>query len=141
MEFKDVRYPYVTNTRNIALPVGDYGCQYEDGWVAPVVFERKSVPDLFGTLGKGHKRFQREINRAKDSKTKMILIVEGTLSKVLKGYDRSSIKGISAVKTLFTLWIKYGVYSAWCKDRVEMTDYIYHYFTSIGRLKYKPTRP
>jgi len=135
LEFKDVRYPYVTDTVRMTLGVGDYGCQYEDGWVAPVVFERKSIPDLFGTLGKGHERFKKEIARSKRDNIKLILIIEGSFSKVMKGYGRSSLKGTSVIKTIMTFWVKYNLIPVFCKDRTEMKDYIYNYFCAIGRLK------
>ena len=128
-------FPFVTEIMRMKLEVGDYGCQYEDGYVAPVVFERKSIPDLFGTLGKGHDRFDREIARAKDMDIKLILIIEGTLTKVLKGYEHSTISGISIAMTVFSLWLRYGLTPVWCKDRIEMQIFIYNYFAALGRMK------
>ena len=115
------------------LDVGDYGCQFADGYIPPVYFERKGLSDLFGTLGKGYKRFKKEILRAKENKFTMIIIIEGTLSKVLSGYERSTIGGISIIRQLFTLWIKYGIHPVFCKDKFEMSNYIAEFYCAIGR--------
>lgn len=42
------------------LPTGDYSL---DGYENKVVVERKNLQDLFGTLGQGRKRFERELCR------------------------------------------------------------------------------
>lgn len=115
------------------LDVGDYGCEFEDGYVVPAVFERKSIADLFGTLGKGYPRFKRCIKRAKDSGKTLFIITEGTLTKVLKGYERSSIKGVSMVYKVFTLWARYGVQTIFCRDRDEMSEYITNYYIACGK--------
>ncbi len=128
-------FPYVEEIRVEKLEVGDYTVEYNDGYRPPVIFEKKSIPDLYGTLGKGHKRFKKEIAKAKDMNIKLILIIEGTLSKVLKGYEHSTLSGISIVRTVFSLWLRYGLTPVFCKDRAEMQTFIYNYYTSIGRLK------
>ena len=145
-------YPYVTETENIKLDVGDYGCQFEDGYEVPVYFDRKSVPDLFGTIGKGYDRFKREILRAINSNVKLFIIIEGSQTKVLKGPSRATKKikvkgktryiplttkekakrGVSTVKTLNTLWIRYGVVPIYCVNREDMSRYIYEYYANIG---------
>ena len=43
------------------LNVGDYCICFHDGHIPSVVFERKSVGDLFGTLTGGYDRFKKEI--------------------------------------------------------------------------------
>ena len=111
------------------LDVGDYGCMVGKE-VVPVVFERKTVTDAYGSLSKGYKRFRRELIRANDSDIKLILIVEGTLSKVLKGTRYSKIKGISMLRKICTLWQKYGLTPVFVKDRAEMTLFIVEYFQS-----------
>ena len=84
-------------------------------------------------MGVGYKRFRKELERAKSKDIKLILIIEGSLSKVLKGYSHSSIKGITVVKKLFTLWIKYDIVPVFCKNREEMSTYICEFYSAIGR--------
>ena len=45
--------------------------------------ERKSVPDLIGTLSSGLERFKNEINRAAEQKAYMVILVERNLSDCL----------------------------------------------------------
>lgn len=46
--------------RTVQLPTGDYSL---DGYASRVAVERKSISDLFGTLGQGRDRFIRELER------------------------------------------------------------------------------
>lgn len=52
--------PLVVETRPATLPSGDYSL---DGFADRVAVERKSKADLFGTLGRGRERFERELAR------------------------------------------------------------------------------
>jgi len=115
------------------MDVGDYGAEFEDGHIVPIVFDRKSMGDLFGTMGRGYGRFKKCITRANDSNTTLFIIVEGSMTKVLKGYERSQIKGISMIYKLFTLWVKHGVQTIFCKDRAEMAEYITQFYIACGK--------
>ena len=133
----DFKYEYVSSVERIKLNVGDYACQFEDGYEVPVYFERKNISDLFGTMGKGYPRFKKEIQRAKDTNVKLILIIEGSMTKVLKGVKYSKMRGTSVVKKLFTLWFKYGLVPVYCQNREDMSRYIYEYYCKIGELRSK----
>lgn len=124
---------YITEVKKVKLDVGDYGCQFADGYIPPVFYERKSIGDLFGTLGQGYGRFKNEIIRARENGYTLIIIIEGGLLKVLKGYKHSTIEGITIVRKLFTLWVKYGILPVFCKDREEMSEYIMQFYISIGK--------
>ena len=124
---------HITRVIRQKLDVGDYGCEFEDGTVVPIVFDRKSLGDLYGTMGKGYKRFKRCIERAREGQQTLFIIVEATLSKVLNGYDRSKIPGVSMVYKLFTLWVRYGVQTIFVKNREEMSEYITQFFIACGK--------
>ena len=124
---------YITETRKKALKVGDYGCIFKDGHVVPIYFERKSIPDLFGTMGKGYERFKKEIIRSHKEKVSLFLIIEGSLFKVLSGYDHSKLAGISVVRKLFTLWVRHGVMPVFCKNKHEMAEYITQFYIACGK--------
>ena len=126
-------HQFITNVERIKLDVGDYGCRFADDHIPSIFFERKSIGDLFGTMTSGYKRFKREILRAQESKTTLIIIIEGTLSKVLRGYEHSTVEGITIVKKLLTLWVKYGIKPVFCKDRDEMSLYIAEFYCAVGR--------
>ena len=119
------------------LPFGDYWCAYETGETMKVVFERKTIPDLFGTLTNGMERFKKEVNRALENKFALVLAIEGTLSEVLAGAKNSSVEGKSIIKTVFTLWMKYDVMPVFLPNRSEMKRFMIETWTAIGR-NYKP---
>jgi ERCC4-type nuclease len=93
-----------------------------------VVFERKSINDLYGTLSKGYSRFKQEIERSKGLRILLIIIVEGSLRRVLSGCSNSRRTPISIVYQLFTLRVRYGIETVFTNTREEMSQYITHYF-------------
>ena len=126
-------HPYITSVERATLSVGDYMVRFEDGYSPPICFERKSIADLFGTMGKGYKRFKREMMRAQEQEVKLIVIVEGCLSKVVRGYEHSTIEGVSLVMKLFTLRWRYGLETVFCRDRDDMSLYVTEAFLGLGR--------
>lgn len=113
--------------------MGDYGCQYENGWEPPFYFERKSLGDLYGTMTAGYKRFKAEMLRAKEAKVKLFLIVEAPLATVGCGFEHSEYSGDSMVQKLFTLRVRYGLETVFCDGRREMVRYIKEFYCAIGR--------
>lgn len=110
------------------LNVGDYTALFSDGFQPPMVFERKSINDLYGTLSKGYDRFKKEIERAKEQHIQLIIIVEGNLSKVLYGVPYSQRTPESLVYQIFTIWVRYGVQTIFCKDSEDVSEYITQFF-------------
>jgi len=70
----EFNHPYVEGTERVALSVGDYCVRFKDFHQPLIFFERKSIPDLFGTMGKDYKRFRKEIQRSKESKSELIIM-------------------------------------------------------------------
>lgn len=66
-------------TERLALPSGDYSL---DGYAAAVAVERKSLADLYGTVGQGRDRFIRELERLNEM-TFAAVVVEAEWSEVL----------------------------------------------------------
>ena len=123
----------ITETIRQKLNVGDYGCVFEDGYEVPVYFERKSLTDLFGTLGEGYERFKKEIVRAKETDKKIIIIVEKCLLAVARGCERSYRSGDAILTQLFTLRQRYGLETVFCSNRNECAEYITQFYLSVGR--------
>jgi len=117
----------------IGLPVADYWGELENGTEIPTIFERKTIPDLFGTLTNGMDRFKKEINKAIDNNLQLVIIIEGSITNVLSGVKYSKAKGASIIKTLNTLFYKYGVVHTYCNDREEMKRIILESFEGFGR--------
>jgi len=101
------------------LDTGDYSILgYED----KIAIERKSAMDLFGTLGKGHKRFQRELERAVEMDYFCILVECPFISIYEKSFDnahRSKMRGDTIIKICYTLKFKYGIDVIFCNGRKE----------------------
>jgi ERCC4-type nuclease len=138
----EFRHPDIAFTKKQKLLVGDYCIRFSDGYIPPVIFERKGVGDLFGTLTGNYDRFKSEVLRSREAGIILILIIEGTLSKVLKGYKhinpknpgtRIHIDGLRIIRTLFSLYVRYEVTPVFCKDREEMQNYIIEYYLAIWR--------
>ncbi len=130
-----MKSPTVDRVERKKLDYGDYSCVFNDGEVSRTFFERKGFSDLFQTMGYGYPRFKKEMARAKDNGDRLILIIEGSVKEVLKGYKYSTLKGYSIVKKLFTLWIRFGLLPVFCVDRVEMVQFILETYNAEGREK------
>jgi len=66
-------------TERVALPSGDYSL---DGYATAVAVERKSLADLFHTIGQDRDRFVRELERLADM-TFAAVVVEAEWSEIL----------------------------------------------------------
>jgi ERCC4-type nuclease len=129
----EFHHPDIARTKRQKLDAGDYCICFSDGFRPPVIFERKSIGDLFGSLSRDYPRIKEEISRAYNSGTKLIFIIEGSLSRILRGYIRSKVSGHTIIRTLFSLWVRYGVVPVFCKDRDEMSFYITEYYLALWR--------
>lgn len=76
---KDGRQLLTVQTVTSTLAAGDYSLQ---GFETQVAIERKSLPDLFGTLGRGRKRFETELARLAEMRFAAV-VVEGDWRNVL----------------------------------------------------------
>lgn len=132
LEFK---HAYIEGVEVGALDVGDYGVKYKDGYVPPIFFERKSIPDLFGTLGGDYKRFKKEVLRSKENHSQLIIIIEGTVTDILKGTKYSTIDGIRILRTLLSIWNRYNIASIYCKNREEASIFITEFYLAHARLR------
>lgn len=104
------------------LKTGDYSVQgYEDR----ICFERKSIPDLVGTLIGGHERFLREVERMKAYDEKYILVERDaeTLHKYCenRGWE---YKFNTIIQSLLGYAKHCQIGVRFCKDRHDMAQYI-----------------
>jgi ERCC4-type nuclease len=134
LEFK---HDYVEGVEVTTLSTGDYGAVLKDGHTIPIFFERKSIVDAVGAFSKGYKRFLKEIKRSKDNNTELIIIIEGTVTDLLKGTKFSQVKGIQILRTLLSIWQRYQVVSVFCKDREEMALFIVEFYMAYSRKRNK----
>lgn len=121
------------NIDNVALVIGDYRIQ-TGTYVAPVTIERKgSLDELIGNLldkdkdNEGNNRFIRELNRARDSKTRLILLIEDKdfYTKLLTGDYRSNVNPKAIRGMIMSLEAKYPNLSIVGVDKSTSASYIH----------------
>lgn len=116
-------------TERKCLKFGDYGANFSAEYQYPVVFERKSVADLYGSLTFGYDRLRKCFERSEKSGFKLVIVIEGTKEKVLEGYKHSSREPKSIIKQLETIERKYAVEHKFFKTRHEMATLITEFYT------------
>lgn len=125
-------HPTISEVKRVKLEVGDYAVEFEDGHRPPIVFERKSKGDLWGTLTKGYERFKRELRRAKDENIAVMLIIEKSYTNMQKDYEYSKREASSVIKQIHTMHIRHGLTPVFCNTRDEMAKYITNFYISLG---------
>ena len=130
LDFKGIEG--IEKIEEVGLSFGDYTAVVH-GRPVPIVFERKGLGDLFGTMTSGYDRFKREMERARESQMKLILIVEGSYTDVWGGYKHSQYDGASMMKKLATLYTKYDLEYVFCESRRVMARRIADTFLSVER--------
>lgn len=118
---------------NKAMLIGDYGIQ-SNTYTLPVVIERKgSLDELIGNLldrekdVNGCNRFTRELNRAKENNTKVILLIEDKdfYYKLLVGEYRSKVNPKAIRGMIMSLEAKYPNLSIVGIDKNTSASYIH----------------
>lgn len=114
------------------MPFADYWLEVE-GQEYPIVFERKGLGDLFGTMGQGYERFKKEMEKAKQVDCHMVLAIEASEETVWRGYEHSSISGDSMLKKLAMLRVRYDLEIQFFNSRREMARWIEEIFSACIR--------
>ena len=120
--------PMVVETEWFALKQGDYSIKgYED----KITVERKSLADLYGTVGQGHDRFRREHERMAEL-DRAFVIIEGTWEDILnkppyhtKLNPKAVFRTATKWATVYNVhWIAVGRYGDMTPRRVaEITTF------------------
>jgi len=125
------RSKLVEDVKYQTLKTGDYSILgYED----KIAIERKSANDIYGTLGKGHKRFKKELERALELDYFAILIERPYTEILNKDFDGAEfikqMRGDIVIKILYTLKFKYGIDIIFCNGRKEAASIIRNMFAA-----------
>ena len=103
------------------------------GKLIPLIFERKSLGDLFGTMTQGYKRFKEEMKRAKSKGYQLILIIEGNMGTIKLGTPYSKFSGEAMLKKLAMLRVRYDLEYHFFNDRIEMRRFVEDIFSAVNR--------
>ncbi len=101
-------------TENLWLKTGDYSII---GYHNEITIERKTLSDLFLSVGGGRKRFKKEFIRMQSFKY-AALVIESNLDDIfLNPPEFSSMSRKSVFRTLLSWSIRYNVHIWACPDR------------------------
>lgn len=118
------------------LDVGDYSIS---GYEERFAIERKSGADFCQTLTKGHERFKKELERARNYDF-FAIVVEEPYSNIVKnqwiGSIYSKVKGAQVVAIANTLRVKYNIHIIFCSSRVAAKTEIKGLMSSYLRVKH-----
>lgn len=100
------------------LDTGDYSIEgYED----LVMIERKSIPDLWGSLIQRRKTFMKEMDRALEFPVRY-LIIEGSVGDILRGFRYSSVTPEFILSCLTSLEVKHGIHVVFTSKRRDVAQ-------------------
>lgn len=113
------------------LDVGDYTVR---GLEDTLVIERKTIGDLWNTLGRqdNYQRFLREWERAASHKIKY-LVIEGNLSQIDNGYRYSKVPSNNIHAKLISLQVKHNVHVIFAGDSKRAQKYSRRLMSKIYR--------
>lgn len=95
------------------LPAGDYSLE---GLETKVAIERKSKKDAYGTIGKGRKRFEKELRKLAKYDYSAI-VIECSLSEFLNPPVFSELHPNSAINSLLAWSVRYGIHIFFGQNR------------------------
>lgn len=118
------------------LSFGDYWCEHEtNGQEVPIVFERKSHGDLYGSLSNKERylRLKRGFTKAKELGIVYILLIEASMTAISKGYIHSERTGSSVLRQIFMMFVRYNVIPIFTNDSWESRRLIEEIYDAVRR--------
>ncbi len=118
-------------TLKLALPFGDYSCR---GFEQEIAIERKSIPDLYGSLFQNWERFKAELESLSKYPRKWI-VIEGAESDIFKYQDFSKIHPNSIRGRLCSIEIRLGIPIYYGASRIDCEGFCLQRLVKYYRLK------
>lgn len=107
-------------TKKIHIPEGDYSIEPFDVPGESIAIERKSLADLYGSMGGGRQRFEAEIVRLSAYEYPAI-VIEAELSAIYAPNAHldhpTEMKPKSVIASLTAWSVRYGIHIFCCPDR------------------------
>ena len=120
----------------VGIPTGDYSIV---GHTATIAIERKSLPDLLGSVGRGRERFREEFVRLSDIRYRAV-VIEGTMSGLMKQRRWGRVTPAHAIGTMASWAIEYQVPVFFCDDRSK-AKWLTHTLLRLAYEKVSRTPP
>jgi len=113
------------------LKTGDYSIQ--GGENSGIVVERKSIPDLFGSVGKGRNRLKSEFQRMAEYQYAAIILERSFASIIKNPPENTQMLPKAVFQTLISWSIKYGVHVWPAEDRIMAEKICYSLFSKFWK--------
>lgn len=113
-EQRPYQFPEPVKTITKTLETGDYSLS---GFEDRICIERKSLPDLFGSLGKGRARFEREFQRMSEFQYACLMIECGFLDVFCSPPKFARVHPKSVFRSVYAWSIRYGIHVCWATNR------------------------
>ena len=120
------------------LEVGDYA---PAGLGHLCAVERKSVPDLVGSLTWERSRFERSLRRARGLDA-FAVVIEGSLGQVRRHEYRSQAKPHAVLQSMCAFSLRYSVTWIWADDPAGAAYFAFHFmrhFVREAEARYRET--
>jgi len=122
--------PFLTSTTT--LDCGDY-CLYS---LPNVVIERKaSVLEIHNNFTKGRERFFKEMDRARDNKKLLIILMEFGMPDLHKKSRYARINALMLQNTLTSIWLDYGFPYVYAGNRSNAQWWCNRFFLHLLKKK------
>lgn len=113
----------------VGLKTGDYSIV---GLEEKVCVERKSKSDAYGTIGSGRERFERELERMTWF-DRAFIVIESSLDHFLIPPTHSGLHPHSAINSLISWEIRYGVHVHFCGKRKHAQTFTFRILEKYWR--------
>ena len=121
------KFTEACSVESVTLPSGDYSLQ---GFTDCVAVERKSLPDLVGSITVGRERFLAECQRLTAYRFRA-LVIEATIEDVEAHAYRSETRPKSVLGSVFSLFVDYGLPGFWCGNAKGAAQWCEWHFRRI----------
>jgi ERCC4-type nuclease len=133
-EKKEYSFPDF-QTATSGLLVGDYALVD----VPRIVVERKATPlELHGNLTKQRARFYRELDRAHELDTRLIILAEFSLESLFKQPKFAKLNPAMLVNTMTSIFLDYGFPIIYAGNRTQAQWWARKFFEYLSRRRPKP---
>jgi len=122
--------PLIVPTEWAHLKTGDYAVQ---GFESQFCVERKSLADLYNTLGQHRERFEREHQRLAEMRRAMVVVEAGWEEALKRPPERSKLRPKVVFRTALSWFVKYGVPWQFCDGRRLAEVYTFRFLEKAWR--------
>jgi ERCC4-type nuclease len=113
--------PLLVRTKSVSLQSGDYSLE---GYESKITVERKSLEDLFGTLGQRRERFSRLLERMARMDHAAV-VIEATLGTIVQNPPaHSELSPKSVVRSMLAWRQRYPTIDWWTCDNRRLAEVI-----------------